>query len=65
MPRPSKLQQKTIDYVAAYDERKRLFERLRDLRLDDAARQTAVEEYAAAAAKFDKLRSDIVSEKGA
>lgn len=53
----SKLAQRTVELTSAWDERKRLFDRLRDLKMDDDARATAIKDYAAAAKHFEDLRS--------
>ena len=56
----SKLQQQTTDFTAAYDDRTRLFNRLRDPLLTDEEREKTLKEYAAAAKQFDELRKAIV-----
>jgi len=56
----TKLQAADIEMVAAYDERKRLFDRLRDLRLNDEDRAQVRSDYAAAAKRFDELRAKLV-----
>lgn len=56
----TQLAQSHIDLTSAYDERKRLFDKLRNLYLDDDARQEAVAEYAVAAERFDTLRTMII-----
>lgn len=61
MPELTKLGQLTNDAVSAHRERARLFERLANLNLDDEQRQTAIDEYAAAAATFDKARNAVIS----
>jgi hypothetical protein len=60
MPELSKLTQQTVDLTSAYDDRKRLFDRLRDLKMNDEARAEALKLYETAAKHFDKLRSTIV-----
>lgn len=59
MPKLSKLQEQTVNLTAAYDERKRLFDKLPDLRLTDVDRATAIADNKAAAVEFDKLRAAI------
>lgn len=58
-PEPSKLQDQTTAFTSAWDERKRTFDRLRDLRLTDEARETAIAEYKAAAKTYDELAAKI------
>ena len=55
----SKAAQATADLTSAYDVRQRLFDRLRDLNLDDEKRAEAVADYVAAAKAFDDLRTKI------
>lgn len=57
MPELSKLAQKTNDLTSAYDERKRTFDKLRDLNLTDEQRTAAIDDYIAAAKHFDDLRA--------
>lgn len=57
----STLQQQTVDLTSAWDERRRLFDRLRDLRLTDKRRKELLTEYKAAASHFDSLRDAILS----
>lgn len=56
----SKLAQATIELTGAWDERKRTFDRLRDLKLSDEDRQKALADYTEASAHFEKLRSAVV-----
>jgi hypothetical protein len=58
-PEPSKLQEQTTAFTAAWDERKRTFDRLRDLRLTDEARTEAIADYKAALKTFDEQRAKI------
>jgi hypothetical protein len=53
--------QKQIDYVAAYDERTRLFNDMRRLDRTDEQRAELLKQYKAAAKTFDKLRADLIS----
>lgn len=64
MAEPTKLGQQALDLVSAYDERTRLFNRLRDLRLDDEHLVNVMKEYATAADHFEKLRGEITRKKG-
>lgn len=57
----TKLGQLTNDAVSAHRERARLFERLANLTITDEQRQTAIDEYAAAAAAFEKARNAVIS----
>lgn len=57
---PSEMTNEDIELVGAYDERKRLFDRLRDLRIDDDTRTEVRKGYAAAAKRFDELRAKLV-----
>lgn len=59
MPELSDHAKNHVDLVGAYDERKRLFDRLRDLNLNDEDRKTAEADYLKAAANFDTLRSNV------
>lgn len=61
MPEKQKLQQRTIDLTGAYDERKRLFDNLRRLEMDDDERAAAIDEYKAASKHFDDLRAKLDS----
>lgn len=56
----SKLQQQTIDMTGAYDERKRTFDVLRNLSLDDEKRAAAVEAYKRANAEFERQKSALL-----
>ena len=56
----TQLAQAHIDLTSAYDERQRLFNRLRILTLDDDERKKAAAEYAAAAKHFDEMRKAVV-----
>lgn len=57
---PSQMTQQDIELIGAYDERKRLFDQLRDLRLNDDRRKEIRSDYAAAAKRFDELRAKLV-----
>lgn len=57
----SKLAARTADVTAAYDERKRLFDKLRDLELSDEDRAKTIDEYKQAGKHFDELRSKLDS----
>jgi hypothetical protein len=56
----SNLAHVTNDFTAAWDERKRLFERLRDLRLNDDDRKAAIADYKKACKHFDELRAALL-----
>lgn len=56
----TQLAQSHIDLTSAYDERKRLFDKLRNLNLDEGERLEVAKEYVAAADLFDTLRSGIL-----
>lgn len=59
-PKLTQLAQAHNDFTAAYDERQRLFNALRNLRLTDEERREAAKQYAAAAKHFDEMRKAIV-----
>lgn len=50
----------TNDYTAAYDERTRLFNKLRSLTLTDEERNKTIAEYKKAAKHFDELRAALL-----
>lgn len=49
-----------LAYVSAWDERKRLFEAMRDLRLDDNAKTQLKAEYKKACREFERQRQDFL-----
>lgn len=53
----SKAARQHVEMASAWDERKRTFDRLRDLRLTDEDRTAALEEYRAASKLFDDARA--------
>lgn len=59
-PTLSKTIKQMVEFTAAYDERTRKFNELRNLKLTDEQIAQAREAYATAAKAFDKLRADIV-----
>jgi len=56
----SKLTLKTVALTSAWDERSRIFNRLRDLRISDDERQKLIDAYKIAADNFDKSRHQIL-----
>lgn len=56
----SNLARVTNDVIAAYDERTRLFNKLRNLNLTDEERKETIAEYKKAAKLFDELRSQLI-----
>jgi len=56
----SNLTHVTNDFTAAWDERKRLFEKLRSLTMNDEDRKATIAEYKAASKKFDELRTALL-----
>ncbi len=65
MPGLSKIAEKHNNYTSAYDERKRLFDALRNPDLSDEERDAAEKDYKTAALDFDKQRKAIVGHPGA
>lgn len=57
----STLAKATNDVTAAYDERTRLFNKLRSLKLTDEERKETIAEYKKAAKLFDELRSQLIN----
>lgn len=57
---PTKLAKQINDLTSAYDERKRLFDKLRNLNLDDDAITAIVKEYGQAAKEFDNQRANLI-----
>jgi hypothetical protein len=60
MPELSKLAEKTVNTTSAWDERKRLFDRLRDLTLNDEDRKKAIEAYKVADREFTAAKTDLL-----
>ena len=56
----SKIAQSTTDMIAAYDERKRTFDALRDLSMDDEKRAAAVEAYKKADREFNAAKNAVI-----
>lgn len=57
MPELSKIAEAQGQLVSAWDERKRIFEAMRNPRLDDETRQILAAEYKAASQLFEKHRA--------
>lgn len=55
-PETSKLSEQMTQFTAAWDERQRTFNALRDLNVTDDVRKQRLAEYKAAAENFEKLR---------
>lgn len=47
-----------LDLIATWDERKRLFEKMRDQRLTDEDREALATEYKAACRAFEKAKQE-------
>lgn len=60
----TKIAQTTNDLTSAWDERRRCFDALRNLNLDDETRKTKIIKYLAAAADFEKLRQELLKTGG-
>lgn len=63
MPEPPKqptLLDRTNDYVAAWEDRKRTFDDLRNQTMSDEARHAAIAAYVDASKRFDAARAELM-----
>ena len=60
IPQPNKLSELTAEVTAAYDERKRTFDALRDPMLDETQRQVAIDAYKKANRTFEAAKNALL-----
>lgn len=60
IPQPNKFSELTSELTAAYDERKRTFDALRDPMLDEMQRQVAIDAYKKANRTFEAAKNALL-----